>query len=157
MTRMIRFTAAALAAIGLVGPLSAQAAQGFGFYVGAQGGYSEIGISESDWDAAALLAFSQAGASLNSTSVDKGSTLWGVNAGFQLMRFFAIEAAYYDLGKAKTTADGTALNGIVPIPLCRRPTTRSARRATSSPTPRSPRSTPPHRLRTRWSPCRPAT
>ncbi|HUO78536.1 MAG TPA: outer membrane beta-barrel protein [Steroidobacteraceae bacterium] len=117
MTRTIRLIAASLAAIGLALPLAAHAAQGFGLYVGAQGGYSEVGISQSDWDAAALAAFSAAGGTLTSTSVDKGATPWGVNAGFQLMRFFAIEAAYYDLGKAKATADGTVLNGDVTVPV----------------------------------------
>ena len=117
MTRTHRLIAGTLVAASLALPLAADAAQGLGFYVGAQAGYSEIGLSQSDWDAAALAGFSAVGGTLTSSSLDKSGTPWGVNAGFQLMRFFAIEGAYYDIGKAKAHAEGTVPVGNATAPL----------------------------------------
>ena len=119
MTRIHRWLLAMLATTGLALPLTADAAQGLGFYVGALAGYSELGVSEGDWANAARDAFTAAGGALTSSSLKKDDVAWGLNAGFQLMRFFAIEADYYDLGKAKPAASGTVLtpNGTVPATL----------------------------------------
>jgi hypothetical protein len=108
-SRTPRGTTGALAALGLALPLAADAAQGPGRDLGAQAGYSEFGVSQSEWDAAALNAFSAAGGPLTSSSLDKNGTPWGRNAGCQRMRFFAIEAAYCDPGKA--SAQGTVPSG----------------------------------------------
>jgi opacity protein-like surface antigen len=114
-TNRLLVSAAVALALGL--PLTAVAADS-GAYIGALVGYSSVDISKSDWDAAALDAFSSLpGGTLTSTSLDKNSTGYGVTVGYQFMKYVAIEAYYLDLGKAKGTATGTALNVDVTVPL----------------------------------------
>lgn len=107
-------SAAVALALGL--PLTAAAADS-GAYIGALVGYSSVDISKSDWDAAALDAFSSVGGTLTSTSMDKSSTGFGVTVGYQFMKYVAVEASYLDLGKAKGDASGTAPSGDVTVPL----------------------------------------
>lgn len=119
--------AGALVTRGLAQRFTAGAAQG-SFNRGAQADCLEIGVGQSEWDAAALDALSSAGGALTATSLDKSGTPWGINAGIQLMQFFAIEAAYDDFGKA--SAQGTVPTGTGAAPLgpwgsCRSVTARS--------------------------------
>jgi opacity protein-like surface antigen len=114
-TRQILLSTAV--ALGLALPLAATAADS-GAYLGALVGYSSVDIKSSDWDAAALDAFaSLPGGTLTSTKLDKNDTGFGVTVGYQFMPNLALEAYYLDLGKAKGTATGTALNGTVTVPL----------------------------------------
>ncbi len=97
-------SAAVALALGL--PLTAVAADS-GFYLGALVGYSNADLSQSEWDNAALNAFSSYGGTLTSTSLDKSGTAFGATVGYQFFRNFAVEASYIDLGKATGTASGT--------------------------------------------------
>jgi len=92
-------------ALGL--PMAATAAD-TGPYIGAMVGYSSIDVAKSDWDAAALDAFSSVGGTLNSTSLSKNGTAFGVTIGYDYLPNLGIELSYIDLGKAKGSADGTA-------------------------------------------------
>jgi opacity protein-like surface antigen len=79
--------------------------------VGAFGGYSEINLSKSDFNNAALESMGLTGSTITASDTDKHGTPYGLVGGFQLMRFFAIEASLIDLGKATASASGTGPGG----------------------------------------------
>jgi OmpA-OmpF porin, OOP family len=117
-----RMLVPAAAMLGLAVPVVAGAQthvtatqQESGFYIGALVGYSSIDVAKHDWENSVGQAFgSLPGGVLTSSSLSKGDTAYGVNIGYQVMRNFAVEVGYLDLGKTKGTAEGTV--GTFPIP-----------------------------------------
>jgi opacity protein-like surface antigen len=78
-----------------------------GPYVGALLGYSSIDVGLTDWNNALAGIPKPGGSTLTSSSVDKGDFSWGLNAGYRIMRNFAVELAYLDLGKSRGDVSGT--------------------------------------------------
>jgi opacity protein-like surface antigen len=70
-----------------------------GRYFGVLHGYSSIDVAESEWNNALANLPAPRGSALDSTSVTKGDFAWGVNFGYHVMRSFAVEIGYFDLGK----------------------------------------------------------
>jgi OmpA-OmpF porin, OOP family len=109
-----RMLVSAAAVLGLAVPFTAGAQvyatatpKESGFYVGGLLGYSSIDVKKSDWDAIVGQAYSAYEGTITSSSLSKGDFGWGLNLGYQVMRNFAVEVGYLDLGKTKGTTDGT--------------------------------------------------
>jgi OOP family OmpA-OmpF porin len=117
-----RMLICAAIALGLAAPLVAGAAEltgvssESGLYVVGLLGYPSIDVKPSDWDAIVTRAFSAYQGTATSSSLDKGEFRWGLNVGYQLNRYFAVEAGYLDLGKSTGIADGTVTSGGVATP-----------------------------------------
>lgn len=78
-----------------------------GPYLGAQFGFSSIDVGLSEWNTALSRLPVPSGSTVTSTSVDKGDFGWGLNAGYQVMRHFAVELGYLDLGKSQADVMAT--------------------------------------------------
>jgi opacity protein-like surface antigen len=79
----------------------------FGPYFGALLGYSSIDVAMSRWNNALANLPAPSGSALDSTSITKGDFAWGVNVGYQVMRNFAVEIGYLDLGKSEGNVTAT--------------------------------------------------
>jgi hypothetical protein len=88
----------------------ALADDGVGVYFGANVGYTLSTYRRADLDSAVVDAFSGAGytAALSGSSLHNEHSPWSVNAGYQVTRYFGLEASYIELGTLKYAASGTA-------------------------------------------------
>jgi OOP family OmpA-OmpF porin len=117
-----RIFVSAAVTVGLAAPLAAGAAEvtavakESGPYVVGLLGYPSIDVKKSDWDAIVTQAFSAYQGTVTSSSLNKGEFRWGLNIGYQLSRYFAVEAGYLDLGESSGTAEGTVVSGGVATP-----------------------------------------
>lgn len=118
-----RMLVSAAAVLGLAVPFTAGAQvyasatpKESGFYVGGLLGYSSIDVKKSDWDAIVSQAYSAYEGTITSSSLSKGDFGWGLNVGYQVMRNFAVEVGYLDLGKTKGTTEGTLLINGAQVP-----------------------------------------
>lgn len=80
-----------------------------GWYVGVKGGQSQADIDQDELDDVVLFAFSSVGAPVitGSSTLDDSDTAWSVLAGYQVSNYFAVEAAYQDLGSFPYRSSGT--------------------------------------------------
>ncbi|MBS0396142.1 MAG: outer membrane beta-barrel protein [Proteobacteria bacterium] len=112
MTRTNRLLLSVAVAAALAVPAAARAAD-TGFYVGALIGQSNYDITIADVQPGAAIDISgltggvPASFTVDSTSLDKHGTGFGVTVGWQPIKYFAVEASYLDLGKATIDAAGT--------------------------------------------------
>lgn len=99
-----------------------------GLYLGASGGLANADASSKVIDEAVLdLGFQD-----SSTDIDDEDGAWKIFGGYRINRYFAVEAAYVNLGETRVTtkttsptakvdgkaeADGISLQGIVRVPI----------------------------------------
>ncbi|MCJ7452432.1 MAG: outer membrane beta-barrel protein, partial [Steroidobacteraceae bacterium] len=96
-----------------------------GFYAGAGVGWSQMSIPKSNATDAFIYAFNEVGYPLESWSAktDKTDIMWSAFAGYQFMKYLAVEAGYLDTGTASYTGKGTTLvfdtelDGYVEVPV----------------------------------------
>lgn len=94
---------ATLAALALVSG-SAMAADGTGFYVGADIGQASSDIKKGEIDS---VVFGLFGAEAARSSLDTSDTTFSLFFGYQILPYLAVEASYVDLGKSTYKASGT--------------------------------------------------
>jgi OmpA-OmpF porin, OOP family len=100
----------ALIVIATVATGTANAAES-GWYVGASAGSSSSGVNTAQMDEVGRNALSAVGLNVQTagnTSVDDSDVAWSILAGYQVGRYFAVEAAYVDLGSAEYRYKGEA-------------------------------------------------
>ncbi|HEX7374319.1 MAG TPA: outer membrane beta-barrel protein [Steroidobacteraceae bacterium] len=99
----MRFKIAFLAALALLSG-AAFAADGTGFYVGADFGQANSDINKGRIDDLVLPAFDSGS---YHSKVDKGATSYGVFVGYKFLPYLATELTYFGTGKANYNASGT--------------------------------------------------
>ena len=107
---------AALAAA-IVTPAATPAFAGNGLYVGATAGSSLFHQDVSELDGAVVGAFNQRQFVVTSSTstLDKSSVTYSGIIGYQIIREFAVEASYTDLGKLRYHSNNTVLTGFLPL------------------------------------------
>jgi OmpA-OmpF porin, OOP family len=110
MTCSNRILLSTAVALGLSLPLVADAADS-GFYIGGMAGRSGYDISLGNVPVGSIdltpLTGVVATVTIDSSSLDKNGTAFGITFGYQFTKYLAVEASYLDLGKAKIEATGT--------------------------------------------------
>lgn len=105
----MRITATLIATALLIAGTAA--AEERGFYAGAGVGWSQVSIPKSKATNSFIYAFDYLGLPLESWSArtDESDVMWSAFAGYQFMKYLAVEAGYLDTGTASYTGRGTTL------------------------------------------------
>lgn len=112
----MRFKLAIFAACALLSG-TALAAEGTGFYVGADLGEASSDIKKAEIDNGINSAFDFTGFAVDSSKLDKSDMTYGVFVGYRFLPYLATELAYFGTGKANYKASGTVLVGDTPTPV----------------------------------------
>lgn len=105
--RVIGISSCALGALAIAPTASAEIQRGF--YLGVSAGESTFDLEKDEFDAITISSWAAAGAPVlsRSSKFEDSDTTWSLFAGYQILKFVAVEAAYFDLGAAEYRWSGT--------------------------------------------------
>jgi opacity protein-like surface antigen len=90
-----------------------------GYYIGLDAGLSKYDISQDELNEVTYNAFDLAGISTINlgSDFDDSGTGYNLVAGYQVLKYLAVEGSYVDLGKAPYNISGTVTSGLNAIPM----------------------------------------
>lgn len=112
----MRFKLAFAAALALLS-VSAWAAEGTGFYIGADFGEASSDIKKGEIDSDINSVSDLTGFAIDSSKLDKSDTTYGVFVGYRFLPYLATELSYFGTGKANYKASGTVPVGDTLMPV----------------------------------------